>query len=142
MKENSYMFQIKQKINKTFVIYGLIAAVLTLFAFSPEIVFANGETGQNVVNGLDGGKNVLKAGVNFLQYLGFAFGIGAIIKLIFLLRQQTKQNGQKPEGSAYLYTIAIAIIGTSVGVTAKWLKDGFYGNKADVISTESDIFSK
>lgn len=146
MKENSYMFQIKQKINKTFLIYGLIAVALTFFAFHPDIVLASGgtggEAGESFTNSLDGGKKVLKALVNFFQYVGFAFGIGGVLKLIFLLRQQTKQNGQKPEGTAYLSTFAIIAIGTSVGLVAKWSKEGIFGKKNEVITNESDIFNK
>lgn len=146
MKENSYMFQIKQKINKTFLIYSLIAVALTFFAFHPDIVLASGgtggEAGETFTNSLKGGKNFLKEVVNFLQYVGFAIGIGGVIKLLFLLRQQTKQNGQKPEGSAYLYTLAVIAIGTSVGLFAKFSKEGVFGKKTEVITNESDIFNK
>ena len=50
--------------------------------------------------------------------------------------------GKKPEGTAYLSTFAIIAIGTSVGLVARWSKEGIFGKKNEVITNESDIFSK
>lgn len=142
MKDNSHMFQLKQKLNKNILIYAVLALVLVFFAFNPEIVLASGKSvvGGNLTNSIEGASKSVKALINFLQLIALAFAFFAVLILASMGYKKSKPNSQPIGASAWLGLFFCIVVAAGAGGFIYYVKSSFYGENSTVVSPEDQIF--